>query len=406
MPIDIRLVGPEHFEDFIRPIMTAFGSSPSTERLEYMKRVIELDTRIGAMDGDKHVGSAGAFAFDMSTTGGKSVKTAGLTMVAVMPTHRRRGILRSLIQRHFDEARSKGQPIASLWASEGQIYGRYGYGVASFAGEVSIERNRSTFVGPIPPMDARFVTDDEALAVMPTLYDRARQLSPGMPSRSESWWKNRRLLDIEGVRAGFGPLQRVVFYFDGQPEGYALYRVKLGFETPDIPVSTVKVLEAVGATSRSTRVAWRYLCDIDLAGRIEAANLPIDHPLFLLLEEPRRAHCAIYDALWVRIIDIEEALAARTYGTRESLVMDIEDAMCPWNNGRFRLDGETGRVTRTHEAAEIHMPISALGSAYLGGLTFSRMADVGTIDAKSHDALEKADRIFHSTRAPWCPEIF
>ena len=406
MLIDIRLVGPEHFEDFIRPIMTAFGSSPSVERLEQMKRVTELDTRIGAFDGDKHVASAGVFAFDMSTAGGKSVNTAGLTMVAVMPTHRRRGILRSLIQRHYDEARSKGQPIAALWASEAQIYGRYGYGLASFAAEVSIERIRSAFVGPTPPIDARFVTDEEALALMPTLYDRARQSSPGMPSRSESWWKHRRLLDIEAVRMGFGPLQRVVFYFDGQPEAYALYRLKLGFESPDIPVSTVKVLEAVGATSRGTRAAWRYLCDIDLAGRIEATNLPVDHPLLLLLEEPRRAHCSIYDALWVRILDIEAALAARSYASRESLVMEIEDAMCPWNSGRFRLDGETGRVTRTHEQAEMHLPISSLGSAYLGGLTFSRMADVGAVEGKSDDAVEKADRLFHTARAPWCPEIF
>src|SRR5689334_12426849 len=98
MPIDIRLMGPEGLEDFIRPITTAFGTAPIPERIEYMKRVIELDTRIGAFDGDKHVGSAGAFAFDMSTTGGRTVKTAGLTMVAVMPTHRRRGILRALIR--------------------------------------------------------------------------------------------------------------------------------------------------------------------------------------------------------------------------------------------------------------------------------------------------------------------
>ena len=406
MPIDIRLMGPERLEDFIHPIMTAFGGAPTLERLEYMKRVIELDTRIGAFDGDKHVGSAGVYAFDMSTTGGRMVKTAGLTMVAVMPTHRRRGILRALIRRHLDEARAKGQPIASLWASEAPIYGRYGYGLASFAGEVSIERDRSAFVGTLPNSEARLVSDEEAAAIMPTLWDRARQIAPGMPSRSESWWKNRRLLDIESVRAGFGPLQRVVFAINGRPEAYALYRTRLSFETPDIPVSTVKVIEAIGATSDGTRVAWRYLCDLDLATRIEAANLPVDHPLLLLLAEPRRAHYSLYDALWVRIVDVETALAARAYSSRESLVFDIEDTMCPWNNGRFRLDGETGRAARTHEHPDIRLPISSLGSAYLGGLTFSRMAEVGAVESKTDGAIEKADRLFHSARAPWCPEIF
>lgn len=406
MPIDIRLLGPERLDEFLRPIQTAFGSSPSPERLEYLKRVIELDTRIGAFDGDKLVGSAGVFAFDMSTTGGRAVKTAGLTMVAVMPTHRRRGILRALMQKHLDEARGRGQPIAALWASEAQIYGRYGYGLASFAGDMSIERDRSAFVGTIPCSEARFVSDEEAIAIMPTLWDRARQIAPGMPSRSESWWKNRRFIDIDAVRLGFGPLQRVVFTIDGRPEAYALYRTRLTFESPDIPSSTIKVLEAIGATPDGTRAAWRYLCDLDLATRIEATNMPVDHPLFLMLAEPRRAHFITHDALWVRIIDVESALAARAYSSRESLVLEIEDSMCPWNTGRFRLDGETGHASRTQEHADIRLPISALGSAYLGGITFSRMAEVGAIEGKTEGAVEKADRLFRSNRAPWCPEIF
>lgn len=406
MPIDIRLLGPERFDDLIRPITTAFGTAPSPERIEYMKKVIELDTRIAAYEGDTHVGSAGVFAFDMSTTGGRVVKTAGLTMVAVMPTHRRRGVLSAMMQKHLAEARAKSQPIAALWASEASIYGRYGYGLASFAGEVSIERDRSRFTGPNPAFEARFVSDEEALTLMPWLWDRARQISPGMPSRSESWWKNRRLLDIDSVRLGYGPLQRVVFRLDGQDEAYALYRTKLTLESPDIPVSMVKVFEAIGATPRGTRAAWRYLCDLDLASRIEAHNLPIDHPLFLLLDEPRRAHYSVHDALWVRIIDVETALAAREYASPESIIFDLEDAACPWNAGRFRLDGESGRTTRTQENAEIHLSIAALGSAYLGGISFSRMAEAGTIAAKTPRALEKADRMFHANRAPWCPEIF
>ncbi len=406
MPIDIRLLETERLEDILRPIAAAFGSAYSPERLEYMKRVVELDTRIAAFDGDNHVGSAGVFAFDMSTTGGRTVKTAGLTIVAVMPTHRRRGVLRSLMRRHLDEARGHGQPIAALWASEANIYGRYGYGVASFAGDVSIERDRSAFVSPTPAFEARFVNDDEAISIMPTLWDRARLIAPGMPSRSESWWRNRKLLDIESVRAGFGPLQRVVFNVDGNHEAYALYRVRLTIESNDIPVTTIKVIEAIGATPKGTHVAWRYLCDLDLAKRIEAANLPVDHPLFLLLAEPRRAHHSTYDALWVRIVDIESALAARAYSSPESIVLEIEDAMCPWNSGRFLLNGQTGRVSRTHEHADIHLPISSLGSAYLGGISFSRMADVGAVEAKNEHALEKADRLFRSTRAPWCPEIF
>lgn len=406
MSIDVRLVGPEQHEDFIRPITTAFGMAISAERVEFQKRLTELDTRIGAFDGDKLVGSAGVFAFDMSTTGGHTVKTAGLTMVAVMPTHRRRGVLRSLMQRHLEEAHRRGQPIASLWASEAPIYGRYGYGVASFGAEASIERDRSQFVGPMPPFEARFASDEEATTIFPMLWERARRHAPGMPSRSESWWKHRRLLDLESMRAGFGPLQRVLILLNGQPQAYALYRTRLTFESPDLPIATVKVLEAIGATPEGTRAAWRYLCDLDLAARIEAANLPVDHPLFLLLAEPRRAHVALYDALWVRIVDVETALASRTYSSRESIVLEIDDDVCPRNTGCYRLDGATGRATHTHEHADIRLPISSLGSAYLGGLSFSRLAEVGAVEAKTDGALEKADGLFRTHRAPWCPEIF
>ena len=406
MSIDIRLVGPEHVEDFMRPLHAAFGMSPSPERLECLKRITELDTRIGAFDGDRCVGSAGVFAFDMSTTGGHVAKTAGLTMVAVMPTHRRRGILRSLMQKHLDEARSRGQSIAALWASEAPIYGRYGYGLASFGGNMSIERDRSAFTGPTPCADARFVSEDEAMNIFPTLWDRARRIAPGMPSRSEGWWKNKRLLDIEAVRLGMGPLQRVLFTIAGKPHAYALYRSKLTFETHDIPNSTVHVLEAMGATPEGTRAAWRYLCDLDLAGRIEAVNIPVDHPLFLLLAEPRRARYALHDALWVRIVDVQAALAARAYSSSESIVLEIDDSLCSWNSGRIRLDGATGHAERTERHADLRLPISSLGSAYLGGLSFSRLVEVGSVEEKTEGAIDKADRMFRSARAPWCPEIF
>ncbi len=406
MSINIRLVAPEQLEEFVSPITTAFGSGVSPDRLERLRRITELEVRLSAYDGNKVVGSAGMFSFDMSTTGGRVVKTAGLTMVAVMPTHRRRGILRALMRRHLDEARAREQPIAALWASESPIYGRYGYGLASFAGDVSIERDRSAFIGTTPYSEPRFVSDEEALALMPTLWDRARRLAPGMPSRSSSWWKERRLVDVEAVRQGFGPLQKVVFYIDGRPEAYALYRIRLAVEPNGILTATVKVLEAIGASADGTRVAWRYLCDLDLAARIEAANLPVDHPIFLLASEPRRLHHSTYDALWVRIIDVESALAARAYSSPESIVLDIDDILCPWNSGRHRLDGATGHAQRTNEPADLRLPITSLGSAYLGGISFARMADVGAVEAKTDGAVEKADRIFRTSRAPWCPEIF
>ncbi|MDI1478463.1 GNAT family N-acetyltransferase [Polyangium sp. y55x31] len=406
MSIEIRLLGPEHSDEFAHPIRTAFGLPPSQERLERSRRLPELVTRIGAYDGNTIVGSAGAFAFDFSTPGGGTVPTSGLTMVAVMPTHRRRGILRKLIERQFADARDRGQPIAALWATEATIYGRFGYGIAAFSGDVSIERDRSAFVGSPVPFEAEFVSEAEALERIPPLYERARRAAPCMPSRSPGWWSLRRLIDAESMRAGSGPLQRVIVKVDGRDEGYALYRVRLEHTDPQIPVTVVTVQEAMGATPAGTRAAWRYLCDIDLATRINATCLPPDHPLFLLLAEPRRMHYRTYDSVWVRIVDVPAALAARRYGGEDSIVIEVDDEFCPWNTGRYRLDAATSRAARTEEPCDLRVSAAALGSAYLGGFSFSRLAEVGGAAPRTEGALERADRMFVGARLPYCPEIF
>ncbi|UQA59458.1 GNAT family N-acetyltransferase [Polyangium aurulentum] len=406
MAIDIRLVGPERAEEFVQPILTAFGLSFSPERIARMRQLTEYDTRIAAFDGDAIVGTAGAYAVEMSTPGGGSVPTAGLTSVAVLPTHRRQGILTALMRRHFDEARAHGQAVAALWASEGPIYQRFGYGIASFAGEVSIERERTGFADPSPvPMRARLVDEATALEVFPRIWERARASVPGMLSRSPAWWSVRRLSDPEWARAGAGPLYRVLVEVDGEPQGYALYRIRQQWET-NSPVGALVVSEAVGASPAGTRAVWRYLFDIDLMRKIEAAHLPIDHTLFMLLAEPRRLRFSAYDALWVRLVDVETALASRAYGARDSIVLEIEDRYCPWNEGRYRLDGGERRASRTNDAPDLRLSVDALGSAYLGGISFARLADAGRVEERAAGAVSRADALFRSARAPWCPEIF
>ncbi|MRG95111.1 GNAT family N-acetyltransferase [Polyangium spumosum] len=406
MSIEIRLLGPEQTDEFVLPIRTAFGIPHSSERTERTRRLPELTTRITAFEGSEVLGSAGAFAFDFITPGGAAVPTSGLTMVAVMPTHRRRGILRELIQRQLEDARERGQPIAALWATEATIYGRFGYGLASFAGDVSIVRDRSAFVGSPVPFQARFVTEAEALDRFPPIYERARRAATCMPSRSPGWWSLRRLPDLETMRQGSGPLQRVIFQIDGRDEAYALYRLRLESVDPQIPVTTVTVQEAIGATPAGTRAAWRYLCDLDLATRINATCLPPDHPLFLLLAEPRRMHYSTYDAVWVRVVDVPSALAARRYYAEGSIVIEVDDTFCPWNAGRYRLDASAARVTRTEEPCDLQVTAAALGSAYLGGFSFTRLAEAGGVVARTEGALERADRMFVAPRLPFCPEIF
>ncbi|WP_437677324.1 GNAT family N-acetyltransferase [Sorangium sp. So ce131] len=406
MQIELRQLTAEHQAELSQPILNAFGAPLNPERLEGMKRLPEFTWRLGAYDGDVLAGAAGAFSFTMTTPGG-AVPVAGLTMVAVNPTHRRRGILTALIRRHLDEARAQGQPISSLWATEGTIYGRFGYGLASQACSMSIERDRAAFRGP-PGAEgrARLLGEAEALEAFPPIWERARPLTPGILSRSAVWWQVRRLADNDFMRKGGGPLQRVVIEVGGRAEAYALYCLHHAWDPSNIPVGSVRVIEAIGATPLGTRLVWRYLFDIDLAQRIEASLLPIDHPLCLLVAEPRRLRLTAADGLWVRIVDVEAALAARAYGSGETLTLEITDRDCPWNAGRFRLHGGERRAARTMDAPDLRLDIAALGSVYLGGVSFQRLADVDQVEALTEGAVERADSLFRAARAPWCPEIF
>ncbi|WP_437577847.1 GNAT family N-acetyltransferase [Sorangium sp. So ce887] len=406
MHIELRQMTAEQQAEFSQPILTAFGALPNPERLEGMSRLPELTSRLGAYDGESLVGAAGSFSLTMTTPGG-TVPVAGLTMVGVTSTHRRRGILTSLIRRHLDDARAEGRPISSLWATEGAIYGRFGYGLASQACSISIERERTAFRHETGAQGrARLLGEAEALEAFAPVWERARAFAPGMLARSEVWWQVRRLADDDFARQGGGPVQRVVIEVDGRAEAYALYCMHHRWDSSHIPIGSIRVIEAIGATPLGTRLVWRYLFDLDLAQRIEASLLPPDHPLGLLLVEPRRLRLTASDGLWVRIVDVEAALAARAYGSGEPLTLEITDRECPSNAGRFRLHGGERRAARTREAPDVRLDISALGSAYLGGVSFRCLADAGQVEALSEGAIERADRLFRAARAPWCPEIF
>ena len=160
-----------------------------------------------AFDGDRIVGGAGAFTFDMSVPGGESVPAAGVTVVGVLPTHRRRGVLTALMRAQLDDCRARGEPVAYLWASEATIYGRFGYGLASRSGAIDAgegprarSRSRSSRAGRVRLVDL----GGGARAFPAALRARCVAQRPGMFSRSKAWWETRRLFDDPARRAGAG----------------------------------------------------------------------------------------------------------------------------------------------------------------------------------------------------------
>ncbi len=353
-----------------------------------------------AAEGGQFVGSAGAFPLEVTVPGGP-MGTAGVTVVGVLPTHRRRGILRELMRAQLDDVHARGEPLAVLWASEGGIYGRFGYGPASLCGDMEIPRTHTDFVRPIEwPGTMRVVDRDEARALFPQAYDRVAAETPGMIARTPEWWDKRILDDPEWRRAGGGELAFVALELDGRCEAYALYRLNFAYADGSPSGATV-VVEAMGADPAATAAVWRYLLDIDWMPRIEAMLLPLDHPLFLLLLDQGRMRFRVGDGLWLRLVDVGAALAGRSYAGDGELVLEVSDTFCPWNEARFALDG-----SKTRADPDLRLPAASLASAFLGGFTFADLLRAGRLEEVSEGAVARADALFRTDVKPWCPEIF
>jgi predicted acetyltransferase len=403
VPISVRTCADlDEFRAAASSIVQYFGSELTPERTERFAQTLPPERLHGAWEDGEIVGGCGSFALSFSVPGG-AVPCAGISVVGVYPTHRRRGVLTAMMRAELDEARERGEPIAALWASEATIYGRFGFGLASWCGEIEIARERAAFARPLERRGRlRIVEPAEAPTLAAPVWERVFAQRPGMFARSPAWWETRVVFDSPERRGG-GPKRVVVLELDGAVEAYAFYRHHLSFDAGS-STSRVDVIEALGATPQATAELWRYLLDVDWTETVTAELLPPDHPLFLLLAEPRRARYRVGDALWVRLVDVGAALSARGYAADGRVVFEVADEFCPWNAGRWRL--EAGSAARSDDDPDLRLDVSALGSVFLGGVTFAQLVAAGRVEEASEGAARRADAMFRSDVHPWCPEIF
>jgi predicted acetyltransferase len=391
----------EEFGRALYGIGQYFGGPPTDEQLDRFMQVLPVDRMHAAFDSSEVVGGAGVFPFDFSVPGG-SLPCGGVTVVGVYPTHRRRGVLRALMDAQLRDMHERGEPIAALWASEETIYGRFGYGLASWAGDVTIPQERTAFAQPLERRGTvRLVTQEEAASLLPPVWEAARRQRPGMFARTAEWWTLRTLRIPDDEKSN--PKRIAVLELDGSVRAYAIYTSRMDFEGA-VLASTLEVSEAVASTPQASAEIWRFLLDIDLQAKVHARLLPPDHPLFMLIAAPRRLEYRVHDALWMRLVDVGAALSGRAYETEESVVFEVRDAVCPWNEGRWRV--EPGGAARTEAPAEIALDVAALGSASLGAVSFEQLRAGLRLEELAQGAVEKADGLFASRPLPWCPEIF
>jgi predicted acetyltransferase len=404
---DVRSCEPGEIGLFLRTCFAAFGGTIDDASVARLAPVFDPERLFLALEDGEVVGTAATLGFRLSVPGGE-VGCGGVTMVGTLPDHRRRGHFSRLVERVLEDGRERGEALSVLWSSEGDLYGRFGYGLASLAARIDAGRDRAVLLGaPFEGARVRLVELEEAVAAFPPLYDAVRATTPGLPSRSEAWWRCWRLAGSPGTPPHAPPMFRALLEAEGRPEAYALYRIYGSWDT-GVSAARLEVLEAMAATPRATREIWRFLLSLDLVERVRALHLPVDHPLTLLVREPSRLRLTLTDGLWVRPLDAAAALGARSFPSEGEAVLELRDERCPWNQGRWLLTATPagGALEATGRPAEVSLSIRELGSAYLGGMSFERLARAGRVEELRPGSLERLDGLFRGGPAPWCAEEF
>lgn len=408
MEYEIRSIVDTELEEFRRCQGLAFGNEFNPEHLDAGRQIFETDRSLAVFDHGQIVGTAGIFSYEMTVPGGASLPTAGVTMVSVKPTHRRRGILSAVMHRQLSDVRARGEALAILWASESAIYGRFGYGVATQQELLKIPREYSGLRADLPagPGRVRLMAVDEAKIALAAAHDGMRRLTPGTVGRSEKWWEVRIFRDHPDHRGGFGSNNYLVYEEDGIVRGYLIYRRKGDFDDW-IPSGQVMVSECFAESAAAYAALWQYVLGLDLVKVSEYGNASADEPILWLLRDARRTERKRLDGIWLRIVDIEKALSGRKYGTAGRLVFEVRDEFLDGAGGRFELeaDPDGGVCRRTTAAPDLLVGPEELGNLYLGGGSAGALWRAGRIEGDER-AIALADGVFGWHVTPHCQEHF
>lgn len=389
----------------------AFNSNWPTEKVLAWERIgFEPERSLAAFDGDEIIGTTRIMSFDMIVPGGE-VGAAGVTSVAVLPTHRRRGVLSSLMSRQLGDVSAGAEPVAALFASEAIIYGRYGYGVAAGRLHYDIRRGEGLLMAPANPPALRIVDPKSAVGTLRQVHDTVRAGRPGMMSRNQLYWDGM-LADPEFAREGNSPTHCVVAEDDSGPRGYALYSVKPDWGSHGLPENVLNVRELFSTDSDASLALWANLLSRDLVGSVKVRSRPVDDPLLHQLADPRRTRASCTDGLWIRLVDLPAALTRRRYTCDIDIVIDVADEQLPANSGRWRLEagglGDEGKPAcgRTTAEPDLALPVSALGAAYLGGTRLGGLAAAGQITELRPGAVAALSAAMWWDPAPWAATSF
>lgn len=370
-----------------------------------MAGVVEPGRALAAVENGRYVGFAAILTSGVGLPGGR-LPAAAVTYVGVLPTHRRRGILRSMMRRQLEGLRDGGEPLAILGASESVIYRRFGYGLASFGHRFEIETTHAAFRDPVEPTGRTELVDEHTfLSAAGAIYTRVCAGDDGIPGsidRTPGYWRYLTG-DPKGESPPFGPRQYVLHHGASGVDGYLMYRPRAHWQPNDLAAYELRVEELLAVPGTAEVELWAYVLGHDLVRSVSGYRRPVDDALPHLLRDPRRLVRSPIDDLWVRPLDVVRALEARRYPVAGAMTLTVHDEFCPWVAGTYRLDGGPEGATCTRHAGnpDLELDAAALGSILLGGVTPAELARAGVLGEVVPGAAARATAMFGWHRAPW-----
>jgi predicted acetyltransferase len=406
--ITIRPITDDEYPAFATAFIEGFSADlPHEDLTEIVENVLPTNRTLAAFDGDTIVGTFGGFDLDLTVPGG-SVKMEGTTVVTVFPTHRRMGLLNEMMTQHLENAVVNDYPVAGLWASESGIYGQHGYGIASYAASRTLNGPMFQLREGIDIDRVTRISPERAADLLPPVFDRVCRVTPGMYARHDVWWEQEILRDEEWMKRGRTKQRIVVHEGPNGTDGYVIYRQKSGESDDGHANGRVIVVEMIAETPRALASLWNYIANIDGCPKVKSWNMPIHDDILAMVREPRRfVTTALFDALWIRILDVEAALSQRTYESDGTVVFSIIDTYRPATDGTYRLtvSGGMGTCERTDAPATLDIDIDVLGALYLGGGDLPGYVSADRIRGPSAE-IATLHSIMSTMQDPWCNQVF
>ncbi|CAN5384813.1 GNAT family N-acetyltransferase [soil metagenome] len=316
---------------------------------------------------------------DLNVGAGHSLPLHMISDVTVSPTHRRRGLMRKLMDDDLHAAAARGHALAGLTATEGSIYGRFGFGPATRLHSVEVDVSERFRLRPSSDDGSLELVDPaDAWAAMVAVQRRHQSITRGgltWPAFYEAFATGRFSWDNGGPDRKL----QVVLHLDadGEPDGFASWTHK----GEQDGVRTVDAGDVVAHTPGGYLALWQFLAGIDLTRRVRWGRAPLVDALPWALVDPRCVTTTnVRDMLWLRVLDVVTALEARPWYADGTVVLGIEDAV-GLIDGSWQVTVTDGRaaVTRSDEAPEVSLTADTLGALYLGGVDVATLHAAGRI---------------------------